>query len=301
MSMRSMPFSSLILLALVIVAPTGYTEDDFSRVEIKTIPAAGQVSMLEGAGGNIGVSAGKDGILIVDDQFAPLSEKILTVLEGMQSGPVKFVLNTHWHGDHTGGNEEFGKIATLIAHTNVRKRLSAEQVSEFLQRTIAPKAEIGLPVITFDDSVSIHFNGEEIEVIHFPRGHTDGDSIVFFTKSNVVHMGDHFFNGSFPFVDLESGGSVQGYMRNIEEVLNTVSEDAILIPGHGPLGDVDDLRAFYAMLIKTTDLILGKLAEEMSVDQIKQAGLGAEWESWGQGFITEGRWIDIVYASYTKK
>src|SRR5258707_10527999 len=192
---------------------------DFSKVEIKATKVAGNVYMLEGAGGNIGVSVGADGILIVDDQFAPLADKIKAALKGLGEGKLKFILNTHWHGDHTGGNVVFGPEAPIIAQTNVRKRLATEQKSELFKSTTPPSPKEALPVITFDQSLSVHFNGEEIRVIHFLRGHTDVDSVTFFTGSNVVHMGDDFFAGGFPFVDLESGGSVEGLIKNIAEII----------------------------------------------------------------------------------
>ena len=175
-----------IATVMVVISILAWAQRDFSDVEIKTIHAAGNIYMLEGRGGNIGVSVGSDGILMVDDQFEPLADKIEAALKKLSDGQLKFVLNTHFHGDHTGGNEVFGPTAPIIAHTNVRERLKVK---------LSPE---GLPIITFDTSLSIHFNGEEIRVIHFPKGHTDGDSVIFFTGANVVHMGDHFFSGRFP-------------------------------------------------------------------------------------------------------
>src|SRR5687767_7655994 len=236
----------LLLVILISAATTPVYAQDFSKVEITTTKVAGNVHMLQGAGGNIGVSVGTDGILIVDDQFAPLADKIKAALKTLGSGRLKFVLNTHWHGDHTGGNAAFGPEAPIIAHENVRKRLAAGQ--QLRGQAIPPAPSEALPVVTFPGSLSVHFNGEEIQVIHYPHGHTDGDSVIFFTKSNVVHMGDHFFNGRFPFVDLASGGNVEGYARNVAAVLKQVPADAKVIPGHGPLASVDDLKRFHRML-----------------------------------------------------
>ena len=219
-----------MLLTLSVLA---VAQDDFSKVEIKATKISGNVYMLEGSGGNIGVSVGTDGILIVDDQFAPLAEKIRAALKTLGDGKLKFILNTHWHGDHTGGNAQFGREAPIIAHDNVRKRLSTEQRSELFKQTTPASPKEALPVITFDQSLSVHFNGEEIRVIHFPHGHTDGDSVIFFTTSNVVHLGDDFFAGRFPFVDLESGGSVQGLTKNIADIIPKIPAGAKLIPGHG--------------------------------------------------------------------
>ena len=286
----------LFAFPLLVVA-----QDDLSKVEIKATKVNGNVYMLEGAGGNIGVSVGTDGILIVDDQFAPLADKIKATLKTLGEGKLKFILNTHWHGDHTGGNAQFGREAPIIAHDNVRKRLSTEQRLEFFKQTVAASPKEALPVITFDQSLSVHFNGEEIRVIHFPHGHTDGDSIIFFTTSNVVHMGDDFFAGRFPFVDLDSGGSVQGLTKNIGEIIPKVPAGAKLIPGHGPISTVDDLKAFHRMLIETTEIVRKKKSAKKTLDQIKKEGLPTEWKSWGEGFIKTDQWIEIVFASLSKK
>jgi glyoxylase-like metal-dependent hydrolase (beta-lactamase superfamily II) len=219
--------------ALALVAGAAPAQQDFSKVEMKATHVAGGIHMLEGSGGNIGVSVGRDGILIVDDQFAPLADKIRAALQKLGEGKLRFILNTHWHGDHTGGNAVFGPEAPIIAHANVRRRL--ESGMDAPGRQVPPAPREALPVVTFDHSLSIHFNDEEIRAIHFAHGHTDGDSVIVFTKSNVVHMGDHFFNGKFPFVDLASGGDVEGYARNVEAVIKQVPADAKVIPGHGPL------------------------------------------------------------------
>jgi cyclase len=274
---------------------------DFSKVEIKVIKVAGNVYMLEGAGGNIGVSVGADGILIVDDQFAPLADKIKAALKTLGDGKLKFVLNTHYHGDHTGGNVVFGPDAPIIAQTNVRKRLTEEQKSKFFNRTTPPSPKEALPVITFDQSVSVFFNGEEIKVIHFPHGHTDGDSVIFFHGSNVVHMGDDFFAGRFPVVDLEAGGDVEGMTKNVGDILSKLPADVKIIPGHGPLSDVAGLKAFHRMLVETTDIVRTRMAAGKTLDQIKAEGLPEEWKSWGSGFIKTDVWLTLIYNSLTAK
>jgi cyclase len=259
--------------------------------------------MLEGAGGNIGVSVGPDGILIVDDQYAPLSEKIKATLKTLGEGKLKFILNTHYHGDQTGWNAAFGPEAPIIAQANVRKRLSTEQVSKFFNRTTPPSPKEALPVITFEQSVSVFFNGEEIKVIHFPRGHTDGDSVIFFTGSNVVHMGDDFFAGSFPVVDLEAGGDLEGLTKNVGDIVERLSKvpGVKFIPGHGPLSTIDDLKTFHRMLLQTTDIVRKRMAAGRTLDQIKAEGLPEEWKSWGTGFIKTDRWLEIIYNSLSAK
>jgi glyoxylase-like metal-dependent hydrolase (beta-lactamase superfamily II) len=292
----------LLILVLLCALPAGaVAQTDFSKVEIKPTKVAGNVYMLEGAGGNIGVSVGPDGILIVDDQFAPLADKIRAALKGLNQGKLRFILNTHWHGDHTGGNASFGPEAPIIAHDNVRKRLSTEQRIEFFKSTVPAAPKEALPVITFNQSLSVHVNGEEIRVIHYPSGHTDGDSVIFFTASNVVHLGDDFFAGRFPFVDVDSGGNVVGLAKNVGEIITKIPAGAKLIPGHGPLSTIDDLKLFHRMLLETTVVVRKKVAAGKTLDQIKSEGLPEEWKSWGTGFIKTEQWIELIHASLTRK
>lgn len=289
-----------LFLATVILVATVQAQD-FSKVEIKATKVAGNIYMLEGSGGNIGVSTGPDGILIVDDQYAPLADKIKAALKTLGDGKLKFVLNTHYHSDHTGGNAVFGPDAPIIAQTNVRRRLSADQVIKFFKSTTPAAPKEALPVITFDESVSVFFNGEEIKVIHLPHGHTDGDSVVYFTGSNVVHMGDDFFNGKFPFVDLDGGGDVEGLTRNVAHVIAKLPAGVKIIPGHGPLSDADGLKAFHRMLVETTEIVRKRIAAGKTLDQIKAEGLPEEWKSWGSGFIKTEVWLELVYNSLTAK
>lgn len=289
-------FAALLVLA---ASQSAFAQTDWSKVEIKSTKVNGNVYMLQGSGGNIGVSVGADGILIVDDQYAPLADKIKAALKTLGEGRLKFILNTHWHGDHTGGNAAFSSEGSIIAHTNVRKRL-AEGMT-ITGRTVQPAAKEALPIITFDQSVSVHFNGEEIRALHFPRGHTDGDAVIFFTSSNVVHMGDLFFNGMFPFVDIDSGGDVEGYMKNVGEVLAKLPAGAKIIPGHGPLATADDLKKVHTMLVATTKIVRDKMKAGKTLDQIKAEGLPEEWKSWSWQFIPTDRWISTIHRSYSKK
>ena len=291
----------LVISVVLTVLVSVQAQDDLSKVEIKATKVAGNVYVLEGAGGNIGVSVGPDGILIVDDQFAPLADKIRASLKTLDQGKLKFILNTHWHGDHTGGNAAFGPEAPIIAHDNVRKRLSTEQRIELFKQTVPASPKQALPVITFDQSLTVHFNGEEIKAIHFPHGHTDGDSVIFFSASNVVHLGDDFFSGRFPFVDLDSGGSVEGLTQNIGELITKIPAGAKLIPGHGPVSTLDDLKSYHQMLLATTDIVRKRVAAGKTLDEAKKEGLPAEWNSWGQDFIKTDVWIELVYRSLTAK
>ncbi len=277
------PLLSLLFSAVVI--STAGAQQDFSKVEIKTTQVSGNIYMLEGAGGNIGVSVGPDGILIVDDQFAPLADKISAALQQLNPGRLKFVLNTHHHGDHTGGNEAFGaKEAVIVAQSNVRTRLGA-----------AKAASAALPVITFDDSASVHFNGEEIRLLHVGHGHTDADSIIFFTQANVVHMGDQYVSAGFPFVDFSSGGDVDGYIATQQAVLAQVKPDTKIIPGHGPLATVEMLRDYNAMLVESVALVRKGMAEGKTLEQLRGDGLPEKWSSFGKGWINNARWIETIY------
>ena len=270
-----------------------------ASVEIKTTKAAGNVYMLEGAGGNIGVIAGPDGLLIVDDQFAPLADKIRAALKAINPGPLKFVLNTHWHFDHTGGNAAFSREAALVAHANVRRRLVVGAKS-LAGQEIPPAPKEALPVITYNEGVQLHFNGEEVRVVHFPAGHTDGDSVIFFTGSNVIHMGDDFFAGRFPFVDIDSGGSVEGLTRNVAEVIAKAPAGVKVIPGHGPLSTIEDLRTYHGMLQETTGLIRERIGQGKTLEQIKAEGLPEKWKTWGTGYINTDRWIETVHRSLSR-
>jgi len=280
----------------------GFLDQDFSKITLKTTHVRGNIYMLEGeggfAGGNIGVSAGNDGILLVDDQLSPMTAKINVALAKINTGSLRFILNTHWHGDHTGNNAHFSEDATIISHSNVRKRLMVEQNNFFGKSPASPKK--AWPLITFEDAVTIHFNDEDIQFMHYSHGHTDGDAVVYFPKSNVAHLGDHFFNGVFPFVDLNTGGNAFNLTRNIGKIIESLPDDVLVIPGHGGLSDMDGLKTYYAMLKSTTAHVQRLASEGESLDDIQLEGLPSEWTAWGGGFINEAHWIKIIYLSIPK-
>lgn len=298
-------FRALALLSLTFFATSslaGFLDQVFSKISLKTTHVRGNIYMLEGvggfAGGNIGVSAGADGVLLVDDQLSPMPEKINAALTDISKGKLRFILNTHWHGDHTGSNAHFSKHATIISHANVRKRLMADQENFFGKSPASPKE--AWPLITFEDAVNIHFNDEDIQFIHYAHGHTDGDAVVYFPKSNVAHLGDHFFNGIFPFVDLDTGGNAFSLTRNIGKIIESLPDDALVIPGHGELSDIEGLKTYYAMLKSTTTHVKQLAAEGESLEDIQLEGLPSEWTAWGGGFVSEARWIKIIYFSLSK-
>jgi len=282
---------------LLLGAHFAVSQRNFSDVEVKFQKVRGNVYMLTGAGGNIGLSVGADGTLMIDDQFAPLAERIKEAIRQAGGQEPELVINTHWHGDHTGGNKVFGKTAHIIAHSNVRKRLK-EGVDRPGRKT-PPAPRQALPVVTFEKGLSIHFNGEEIKVAHFPKGHTDGDSVIFFTESNVVHMGDLFRTGGFPYIDLNSGGDVAGFIKNVKALLDELPDDVKIIPGHGEISAKDDVQAYYDMIVETTSLIRDRMEDGMSLEEIQEEGLPAKWDSLGKGFVSTGRWIEIVYNGYS--
>ncbi len=292
-------------LTLVGGRPARVQQDDFSKVQIKVTKVSGNIYMLEGSGGNIAASVGADGIVIVDDQFAPLAEKIQAALKGLgvTDKPVRFVINTHYHGDHTGGNEPFSNTgATVIAQDNVRKRLESGGTggnggSVRFESKPAPKA--ALPVITFEYDVTVHLNGEDIRALHFPSGHTDGDSIIFFPKNNVVHMGDDFVRYGFPFIDVASGGSVQGMISALEKAMAQLPADVKVIPGHGAISNLDDVRAFVKMLRETSAVVQKALDEHKTLEQMKQAKILAPWDKFAGTFINSDAFIETLYNSLT--
>ena len=289
--------------AFFLFVALGFAQDeDFSKVQIKVTKVAGSVYMLEGSGGNIGASVGDDGIVIVDDQYAPLAEKIQTALKGITDKPVRFVINTHYHGDHSGGNEYFQKQAPIIAHDNVRKRLEEGGKGGnggSISSDHKPAEKGALPIITFDHDVTVHLNGEDIRALYFPAGHTDGDSVIFFPKSNVVHMGDDFVTYGFPFIDVDSGGSIEGMIDGVEKVLTQVPADVKIIPGHGPISNLDDVRAYLKMLKETRDAVAKALKQRKSLDQMKQAKILAPWKKYAGDFVNEDTFIETLYNSLT--
>jgi cyclase len=284
---------------LVCAAASAQQQQDFSKVEIKVQKVQGTVYMLTGSGGNIGVSVGDDGIVIVDDEFAPLAPKIKEALKSISTKPIKFILNTHYHGDHTGGNEVFAKDAPIIAHDNVRSRLAAG--TKVMGRETPPAPKAALPIITFNDTATIHVNGEDIKAVHFPHGHTDSDAVIFFTKSNVVHMGDDLFFAQFPFVDLENGGSVRGLIKNLDAIMPMINDDTKLIAGHGALSDKKSLNEWINMLKGTVAIESEAIQKGKTLEQIKAEKTLVAWSNWDNGFMNLEKYEEQLYNELTKK
>jgi cyclase len=257
------PLALALAAMLLTTAGAARAQQDFSGVEIKVTRVAGTVWMLEGA--------------------------------GIGPGEPRIVVNTHWHRDHVGGNADFGKASVIVAQDNVRTRMEAGVAGG--DRPVAPAPHEALPVITLTDSATIHFNGEDIRIVHYPGGHTDGDCVFFFPKSNVLTTGDLFFSGRFPFVDLAGGGNVDRYTDNVQRLLDRVAPDAKIIPGHGPLSAVEDLRTFERMLRETSRIVRREMADGRSLDQVREAGLPDEWKGWSWDFVDTPRWVETIYRS----
>ena len=269
---------------------------DYSKVEIKTTQLGEGVYMLEGAGGNVGLSVGGDAVFMIDDQFAPLAPKIKAAVARLTSKPLKFLLNTHFHFDHTGGNEILGGEGALIfAHDNVRRRMSSDQLIGFINAKQPAATPAGLPVVTIASEIRFHINGEEIHAFHAPKAHTDGDLIVNFLKSDVVHMGDTFFNGFYPFIDASSGGSAEGVVAAVDRVLLMVGEKTKIIPGHGPLATRADLLAYRNMLETVTAQVKAlRRAGRTDTEIIAAKPTAAFDAAWGGGFIKPDAFVTMV-------
>ncbi|MFK7915175.1 MAG: MBL fold metallo-hydrolase [Pseudomonadales bacterium] len=268
-------------LALWLSSASAADADRFKDVKVTSTEIVPGLHMLTGAGGNIAASVGPDGTLIVDTQYGPLAKRILRALNRIDGDAPKLVINTHYHGDHTGSNGAFGTAGTIIAHANVHARLIGDSA---LQRS-------AMPSVTFKDRLRLHFNNDAIDLIHMPAGHTDGDAVVWFRNANVIHMGDHYFRANFPYVDIDAGGSVSGVIDNLESILRMAPADITVIPGHGPIATLKELGETLNMLRQTSAMVRQQLANGASEATLIKQGLGAQWQSWGNGFINEERWI----------
>lgn len=287
-------------LAFAVIPAHEAHAQGMENVQIRTQQVADGVYMLMGQGGNIGVSVGDDGVFIIDDQFAPLTERILAAIAAITDEPVRFVFNTHWHGDHTGGNENMGEAGALIvAHDNVRQRMSTDQVLERIGRPVSTtpaSPEGALPVVTFSEDVSFHINGGQLHAFHVSNAHTDGDAIVHFVDANVVHMGDTFFRGRFPFIDTASGGSIDGLIAAVGDALAVMDPDTRIIPGHGDLSTRADLQAYGDALKAMRGAVARLMAQGMSLEAIQaQRPIRAQAEAWGQNRDAEDGFVATIH------
>jgi cyclase len=299
--MRPSPFAPLLTtgLAVCLAAIPAFTQQDFDKVQITTTKVADGVYMLSGAGGNIGVAVGPEAVFLIDDEWAPMTPKVKAAVAALSDKPVRFVLSTHWHPDHTGGNKDLGEAGALIvAHDNVRVRMGSDQFIQALNQRFPASTARALPVVTFADTATLHLNGDDVHAIHVPPAHTDGDAVVRFDKANVLHAGDLFFNGFYPFVDLSSGGSFLGMLAGVEKMLTLVDANTKIIPGHGPLADRAALVAYRDMLAGVRDRIAPLVRQGKTQAEVVAAHPTRELdEKWGKGFMTPDNFVGIVYTS----
>ncbi|MBL4679570.1 MAG: MBL fold metallo-hydrolase [Pseudomonadales bacterium] len=293
----------IIAYALTITSLANADIDHHAKSpSFKSTPLTDNIFMLQGNGGNLGLITGKDGLLLIDADYKVMSDALKTELAkhgGVEK--LNYLINTHWHGDHTQGNHALGHHAQIVAHDNVRKRLATTQEIKLFKAVSKPYPKHALPSITYETRMSLHVNDEELKIVHFPGGHTDGDSVIFFEKSNIVHMGDLFFMGFFPFVDVENGGNVLTLAKNVKTILGMIDDKTNIIPGHGPLSNKADLQAFHDMLIDTSAEVKAMMDKGLSLEKIQAQGLSAKWKSWAaKSFLPAKVWIGIVYNSLSQ-
>lgn len=298
MTLRTIQFLLLGFLTVQAAA-----QDRFADVKIESERIADGIFMLTGQGGNIGVVVGDGATFIIDDQFAPLAERIQAAIAKLSDNPVGFVVNTHWHGDHIGGNEHFGNAGSVIvAHDNVRNRMSVESFNSFSNTNRPPAPPAARPVVTFADDITLHLNGKTIQVRHIASAHTDGDAAVFFVEDNVLHAGDLVFHRRYPFIDINSGGSIDGFIAASTELIGWIDADTKIIPGHGPLANRDDLRAIRDFLTTTRDAIVAMIADGKTLEQVVAAKPTARYDATMNPLGGEpDRWVAALYKALSAR
>ena len=287
------------IAALLLTAPALAQDQDFSAVKIETQQLGNGLFMLMGSGGNMVLSTGADGTVLVDTEYAPLHDKIVAAIRQAGGSDVKFVVNTHWHGDHVGGNEPFGKAgAVIIAHNNVRVRMSSEQFMAAFNQKVPPSPAAALPTVTFPNRATFHWNGNSVNVVHVADAHTDGDSIVHFTNANVIHTGDTYMKDIYPFIDVSSNGTIDGFIGASEAVLARADAGTKIVPGHGALANRSDLQRFHDMLVVVRGNIQTLITQGKPEDEVVAAKPTAEFDAaWGQGFMNPENFTRFSYQS----
>jgi glyoxylase-like metal-dependent hydrolase (beta-lactamase superfamily II) len=302
MTIRLKSLCSYFLAFVLLVFSTFSAAQDFKKVQIETVKVADGIYMLVGLGGNIGVSAGEDGILLIDTQFAELMEKIKSAIAEINKGPIRFVLNTNWHYDHAYGNEPLGKSGALIlAHENTRKRMSSEQNYPDFDMKIPAFPEAALPALTFTDSLTLHFNGEEVQVIHIEKAHSDADIVIYFKKANVIHTGDLYFTVLYPFIDVPHGGSIDGMIAAAEKIIGMVDENTKIIPGHGPLSNREELKTYRDMLQTIRDRIKKQIEEGKTLEEVLASKPTADFDKDPSQAMPPDMFVTIVYNDLSRK
>jgi cyclase len=287
----------LLFISTLIIMTSAISDHHWEDVKYNTVEVRKNIFVMIAEGGNLAVFIGEDGTFLIDDQFAPLTENILEEINKIGGKIPKFLVNTHWHFDHTGGNENLGKAGTLIvAHDNVRKLLSTDNTIKVFNKEIKALPQQALPVVTFSTDTNFHINDETIHVFHVHNAHTNGDSVVHFKNSNVIHAGDVWFNGFYPFIDVEHGGSLEGVITAATTIINLVDEETVIIPGHGPVGDRKALVEYRDMLASVLDKLLIYKSQGKSVEEVIEAKPTKELDAtWADGFLLPDQWIGIIY------
>ena len=288
-----------ISILCFLLAGSAFTQGDFDDVKIESTDLGGGIHMLKGAGGNLGVCVGEDGVFLIDDQFAPLSERIMAAIAELSDQHAQFVFNTHWHGDHTGGNENFGEAGSiLVSHANVRRRLTTEQFSEFLDSRTPPSPDGALPVVTFTDSLSFFYNDQEISIFHVPAAHTDGDGVVHFPKANIIHSGDIVFYTLYPYIDVAAGGSIDGVIAGTRTIIAMCDDETRIIPGHGPLVKKENLVEYLAMLEDVRGAVAREMAAGKDLAAVQAAKPAAAYDAdWGKKWLTSDQFVETIFDS----
>lgn len=292
---------SILLVICSLLTVGVFAQRDFSKIEIIPEKVTENIYMLKGSGGNIGVCIGEKGVLMIDSQFAPLSDKIKAAIKKLSDQPIHYLVNTHWHGDHTGGNKNFNSDQVLlVAHDKVYERMNKDNLLKAFTQKVPAAPGKALPEITFSDKMTLQFGGEAVMVFHVDNAHTDGDAMVYFANSNVLHMGDTYFNGRYPYIDLSSGGSVDGLLNAVNTAIMIVDEDTKIIPGHGELSNKKELLKYREVVLTVRDRVKTAIKDGKSLEAIKAAKLNADYdEKWGTGFINGDRIVDIIYTNLT--
>lgn len=290
----------ILTLVLVVCTQFSFAQRDMSKVVIKEEKVGDQLYMMTGSGGNMALLHGVDGVFLIDDQFAPLTDKILAKVKFLTGkDKVDYLVNTHWHGDHTGGNAKLGKQGALIlAHENVRERMERGRTKLEAGRALKPAPKEALPLMTFKEGMTLHLNGEDIMVFHVDVAHTDGDAIVYFPKSNVIHMGDTYFKGRYPYIDISSGGHINGVLKTLDRVIFLADSETKIIPGHGSLSNKKELQEYREVLMTCRDRMMKAIKAGQTLEEIESAGLTKEWdESWGSGFINPTFFRKVLFTN----
>ena len=291
--------SFMFAFAVTALAMSGLCSADRHQATSFTVTEINaSLKLLQGRGGNIALSTGVDGVLIVDDDYADMSDALKKQIDRYGgTDRLKYIINTHWHGDHTGANAALGQGVSIVAHNNVRQRLSTRQEVAFFNMVSEPQPKHALPSLTYPQSMVIHFNDETITLEHYPGGHTDGDSVVFFEQAGVAHLGDLMFNDMFPFVDIGSGGNAVAYADNVGDILKKIDDNTVVIPGHGALTNKKGLETYHQMLTGTIAEVAAMKKAGLSLEQAQAKGLSKTWQRWNVGFIKEPVWISFIYNS----